>query len=85
MGNLFGENGGVDQEQQQNSDFVNCNKMGGTLVADMLNCESGCCGATSNGDLRARKNGFKANETEAERNANGCLKVEYTIERDFFS
>lgn len=78
MGNLFGENGGVDQEQQQNSDFVNCNKMGGTLVADMLNCESGCCGATSNGDLRARKNGFKANETEAERNANGCLKNCFT-------
>ncbi|XP_011186626.2 serine palmitoyltransferase 2 [Zeugodacus cucurbitae] len=70
MGNLYGDNGGVDQEHQQNTDFDKyCNKMQATLVADTPNCGSG----TSTGDLRARKNGFKANETEAAP-ANGCLK-----------
>lgn len=69
MGNLYGENSGVVQEHQQNSDFVNyLNKMQGNLVPDMLSCD--------NGDLRARKNGLKANETEAVP-INGCLKVEY--------
>ncbi|XP_018789625.1 PREDICTED: serine palmitoyltransferase 2 [Bactrocera latifrons] len=66
MGNLYGDNGGVVQEHQQNRDFVNYfDKMQGNLVADMPNCGSG--------DLRARKNGFKANETEA-KPVNGCLK-----------
>ncbi|XP_039950773.1 serine palmitoyltransferase 2 isoform X1 [Bactrocera tryoni] len=66
MGNSYGDNSGVVQEHQQNSDFVNyCNKMQGNLVADMPNCGSG--------DLRARKNGFKVNETEANP-ANGCVK-----------
>ncbi|XP_067623154.1 serine palmitoyltransferase 2 [Eurosta solidaginis] len=77
MDNLLGDGSLDGKVYRQHSELsICCKKMQETSAANLSNCANGSCvgeGASTN--LRARKNGFKANAAETAVLANGCPKI----------